>query len=421
MMSDSSRTSLKIPMAVFFDSRDSSGKAINKAPIRAAMMQDNIKLVKGYWEFPSAELLNKYVPGAAKAKAEAAAATQVDSVDSVEGPMQPEPRPVAVSSEDPVDQTSDPIDQTSIDQTSVLIEPEVAPETASASEELKAALENSRRRLVLEPSGWWFISTSVPSKGWIPTKKRKSLEKSVEFKPMNGTTASVTTETMQRTIIAPEEYKRCQSTVGRLANRLRTMGKPIATNIIAVPLSRIAEFKGILGKCQQILQAFNKETSYHEIELTVYEMVIATSSEAQMAADVTKEIQRLLSDMREALDSCDVASIKAVAAKAEYKAKTLAASSAQSALSGAVAAAKKAMSTMKKEITKKGASVEETKRLLADQFKAVDSARMTFLEFDVGEVTIDADAAAEAKRFLTLELDDEPEVEPGAPTESASS
>jgi hypothetical protein len=306
--------------------------------------------------------------------------------------------------------------------------------TSAQAEAKRMALGFTEDRSVLrlEPARYAIISIPIEPKGWQRPRRRRELERQVELLQVpnggtgdsfeaaaalatdgsNGQTsttidASLVTIKAQKLTMKPEEEKAARKLQSQLGYSLRRLGTRISDGIIVFPLKNEGAFDDERTECKRLARIFNEKSTHYEIRVAAIKLEAVVSDEEQIARQVAYECQRLMADLRSAMFSLDVPRIRELTAAAKYKASALAAGTAQGALYAAVAAARQTATKIAKDMVEKSVTIEEIKRSI--NFAPVDSARFTFLEYEIPS-EIAASPSIENGRFENLG-EENPEVE----------
>jgi len=283
------------------------------------------------------------------------------------------------------------------------VEGPVQPSLFDASER---NLDGSLKILKIQPCK--YIVVNVPLYGPRKTTQRKQRREKGESSLYKGVEAvSVHTESDQL-IICPEEHGRAKELQGKLGGRLRRLGTAVVDGLVAVPLTSLTEFEKIKAECKATALEFNSGTLYWKIIINVIELEMVKRTEIEEVARLTAfEIQRMLDDVKVALDSMSPERMRSAAAALKAKAASLAPGIPQGALYATVDTVRKAASTVSREVVERGRAIEEVRAEI--DLSAVESARFQFLEFSIPQeaetarVNCSAGMSIEDSRFVNLE------------------
>jgi len=317
--------------------------------------------------------------------------------------------------------------------------PVIQPVPVKAENGMALGFNTDRSVLRLEPSRYAIISVPIEPKGWSRPRRRRVLDRQIETfqadesgnsfetSPADlvaeanggkkrGTAALKITTKAEQLIMNPTEHEEAKKLQSQLGYSLRRLGTRVTDGIIVFPLKNEEEFDAERVKCKQLAYVFNGTSTHYEIRIDAYKLEAVVSDEEMIARQVAYECQRLMSELRSAMDSLDVVRIREVASAAKYKASALAAGRAQGAMLAAVETARQAATKMAKDMAQKGADIEKIKRSI--EFAPIDSARLTLLEYEIPE-EVASGPGVDVSRFA--ELEDEPEQSEQPDSSSSSS
>lgn len=274
----------------------------------------------------------------------------------------------------------------------------IRPKEVIVTETQKTDTKDALKVLRLEPSRLAVVHIETHG----PRRKRQiARTEEKDAGEMYGVEAITITTTNERLIINPEEHEKALELQCDLGNSLRKMGTRISDGIIAFSLKKEEDFDKARQEARQKANEFNRTSTHYKVIVDAVKLQAVESDEELVARKLTYEIQRLLGEMKEALNACDVDRIRQVATEAKYKANSLQSGTEQGILLAAIEEARKAASTIGKELKEKGEVVEAIKNAL--NTSAVESARMMFLEYAVPEeVEMHAEATVDTNRFAEL-------------------
>jgi hypothetical protein len=264
-----------------------------------------------------------------------------------------------------------------------------------------SATEAAKRRLPIKQSLLTYYSVSV--EGDIT---RRLLDSDTTREERGAATDEKRLRTTEITVRNIEEHAAATALANQCRGELRRLGNYFSTGVLLVPVDRSEELDAAIVKIAAWCRSHNLKAKNHTVLATVVPCAVLASREDAVAARLTYDIQTLLGQMREALDSCDVERIRQLATEAKLRAAPLQPGLAQGALLAAVEGARAAASRIRAEL---GDKADVAQQVIAETVRkldtsAVDSARMMFLEFDSPIATAaPAPDAEAAQRMAALE------------------
>jgi hypothetical protein len=250
--------------------------------------------------------------------------------------------------------------------------------------------------LRMKPSRFVCINVQVKS-----PNHRRELERNKTDNMDMGVESVTIKVTTEHTIVNPKEHAEAKKIVSDVSYKLRKLGMRVQDGVVAVPLESEEAWDETRLDCKKQAANFNRTSTHHKVIVNAIKLQAMVGEEELMARKLAYEIQQIMNEMKDALNSMDPDKIRAVALEAKYRAMNLAPGLQRGALEAAVVEARQNASKIADETKDKTASIEAVKRAL--DTSAIDSARMMFLDFAVPEEVSESSAVA-AGRFSNLEL-----------------
>lgn len=211
--------------------------------------------------------------------------------------------------------------------------------------------------------------------------------------------AEVSEWNTEKTVEDPEEFDR--ATEARLKVRSLVSSLCIDTPFgLVCPKENVPALDAAFEEADALLQEFNEGATFCRVRYSTMRGEIAENA-AEAVKAVTEEVATLLADMKGALSTGNVRSIRDLASRASTVGKLLEQDSAgKDTLSRAVAAARKIASTIVKKVEKEGENLADI--LAAANIEPVSVARLSFVEHDEGEEDEDVMPSIAMGRFAGL-------------------
>jgi len=391
-------------------------KGDSNTMLRARMLADGCAFDgrDGVWVFPDGVVLEQYkairAPKAPKAVAAPAAPAAPRATAQL--PLPPAVPPAPLPSAAPPAPAQGASEAKLLDfipySTKVQQDKAEGPVQPSLFDASERNPDGSLKLLRIQPCK--YVVVNVPLYGPRKTTQRKQKRekgKSVQYRGVEA--VKIHTESDQL-IICPEEHGRAKELQGKLGGRLRRLGTCVVDGLVAIPLTSLPEYEKAKADAKAQAMAFNTSTKFWKVIINCIELeLVKRTEEEELARLAAYEIQRIMDDMKQALESMSPERIQAAATAAKAKAAALAPGIPQGTLYAAVDSSRKARSTIIREVQQRGRSIEEVRNEI--DLSAVESARFAFLEFSTPRevnVMLTADTAlppdaVEDSRFANLE------------------
>lgn len=205
-------------------------------------------------------------------------------------------------------------------------------------------------------------------------------------------------KTTKKTTRDPDGYAAAHTLAGELRSELRKIVQATPLGWIC-RLEREEELDSYVASAKQRAKEFNADSKYHFVRVSILKARIATDDETA-ARELAYEMQRMLSEMRLALDACDVKKIREVCVRAKYL-KPVFPDREQSVIQEVVDSARAQARMIVKEVGSKGQQIDLIKGDI--DTSVVDAARLMFLDFEAPDEMPAAEKLVQNARF---DLDD---------------
>jgi hypothetical protein len=210
-------------------------------------------------------------------------------------------------------------------------------------------------------------------------------------------------KTSKKVITNVDEYDKCQ----KLASELRYAVRKLAQATILGPVcppDKEPELDAAIQDARTRAREFNESAVSHMIRVAYVKATISSDDEAA-AREFTYDFQQYLGDMKVALESLNVKNIRNVASQMQSTLRGLSAmipDTERSILQEAINNAREQAKMIVEEVGAKGRTIASVKEEL--NTSAVDSARMTFLEYEVSPElqNLTIEDTADTERFNGL-------------------
>jgi hypothetical protein len=198
--------------------------------------------------------------------------------------------------------------------------------------------------------------------------------------------AAVSKWETKRKIDDAAEYERATKARSAASSAIRSVCAHTAFGLLC-PESREAELDAALVQAREIVNAFNASASHSQVSVYVLKGRIATTDQEATKA-IASEVEGLLADMQAGIKSVDAKAIREAATRAKQVGAILDATS-QTKVNMAIEVARSAAREIVKRIEKGGEQAEVVMQAVSGAASAIETARMSFLDLDEGEVKVE--------------------------------